>query len=272
MIASPMASGQGGWSEPAGGWDALYDDFNLDDWSHDNGSDAWDASAPGEAGKAPGGIRIETVDGMAVISIEDAGDPREAGFADPSNRKLYLQIGLGVEGDIFETGVTFTARFRINPNPIDAPANGYTLHDGGKGNVGIAHHDAPGNFSFALDTGGLLYFGNENQTPLEIGDEFQFHSIWATAKKSGDLYTVNVYVDGKSEPAFTGDIALGTGSDGEFANYMAIGAGSTGRDGAFQIDYIGYKMGINMPSLASSVKPGTKLPSLWGELKSKVIE
>jgi len=33
--------------------------------------------------------------------------------------------------------VTFVARFRINPNPVEAPADGYTLHDGGKGEVGI---------------------------------------------------------------------------------------------------------------------------------------
>lgn len=161
------------------------------------------------------------------------------------------------------------ARLRVNPNPLDAPADGYTLHDGGKGNVGIAHHDAPGNFSFSLDTGGLLYFANEDQPPLEVGDEFQFHSIWATAVLTGDLYTINVYVDGDMNPAFSGDIALGDGSDGEFTNYIAVGMGSTGRDGAVQIDYVGYKAGIYVPTSATAVTPGGKLPSLWGELKSK---
>jgi len=270
LVLAPLALGLGDWGDPPGGWDVLFDDFNLDEWGHDNGSDAWDESAPGDAGMAPGGVVTEVVDGVTVISIEDTGDPRGDGFADPSNRKLYLQQDLGVDGNIFEGGITFTARLRINPSPVDAPADGYTLHDGGKGNVGIVYHDAPGNLSFALDTGGLLYFGNETQAPLEVGDEFQFHSIWATAVLAGaDVYTVNVYLDGDAGPAFSGDIPLGTGSDGEFPNYVAVGAGSTGRDGAIQVDYIGYKAGIHVPSLATAVRPAHKLPSLWGELKSK---
>jgi hypothetical protein len=260
---APLAYGVGGWADPSGGWDVFFDDFNLADWAHDNGSDAWDGSAPGEAGTAPGGVIAEVVDGVSVVSIEDTGDPRGDGFDDPSNRKIYLQQDLGVEGNIFENGVTFTARLRINPNPMEALADGYTLHDG------VVHHDAPGNLSFSLDTGGLLYFGNEEQPPLELGDEFQFHSIWATAVLAGDLYTVNVYVDGDMIPAFSGDIALGDGSDGEFPNYVAVGAGSTGRDGAIQVDYIGYKAGIHVPGSASAVRPAHKLSSLWGEVKSK---
>jgi hypothetical protein len=278
LTLAPLAFGLGGWADPPGGWDRLYDDFDdLTQWTHNNGSDAWDESAPGEADMAPGGVQALVIFGMGdpsgdatVLSLEDTGDPRGDGFADPSNRKLYLENEVAIDGNFYEGGITFIARFRVNPDPIDAPADGYTLHDGGKGNVGIVHNDAPGNFSFSLDTDGLLYFGNEDQAPLEVGDEFQFHSIWATAVMSGDLYTVNVYVDGETEPSFSGDIALGTGSDGDiYPNYVAIGTGSTGRDGAIQVDYIGYKAGVNPPALATAVSSVGKLSTVWGALKSE---
>jgi hypothetical protein len=277
FVLTPLALGLGGWADPAGGWDRVYNDFDLDQWTHNNGSDAWDGSAPGDAGMAPGGVHALVISGegdpsgdATVVSIEDTGDPRGDGFSDPSNRKIYLENEVAIEGNFYEGGITFIARLRVNPSPIDAPADGYTLHDGGKGNVGIVHNDAPGNLSFSIDTGGLLYFGNEDQAPLEIGDEFQFHSIWATAVMSGDLYTVNVYVDGSAEPAFSGDIALGDGSDGDiYPNYVAMGTGSTGRDAAIQVDYIGYKAGVHVPALATAVSPTSKLPVMWGELKSK---
>lgn len=269
LIATSPAFAAGEWGDPPGGWDWFNDDFaDLSEWNHDNGSDAWDESAPGDAGTAPGGAMVETVDGVTVLSIEDTGDPRGAGFSDPSNRKIYFVRDLGVEENLFEGGVTFVARLRINPNPIEAPADGYTLHDGGKGMVGIVYHETPANFSFALDTGGLLYFGNEAQEPLQVGDEFQFHSIWATAILAGDAYSVDVYVDGDLNPAFSGDIALGDGSDGDVPNYIAVGLGSTGRDGAVQVDYVGYKAGVHVPASATAVNPSDKLPGLWGKLKS----
>jgi hypothetical protein len=276
LILTPLAFGLGGWGDPSGGWDWLNDDFaDLAEWNHDNGSDAWDGSAPGEAGTAPGGVKAETVDGVTVLSLEDTGDPRGDGFDDPSNRKIYLQREAVFEGNIFEGGVTFTARFRINPNPVEAPADGYTLHDDGKGIVGIVHDgEFAGdgtvlNLSFALDTGGLLYFAHDDQPPLEVGDEFQFHSIWATAKLAGDVVSLNVYVDGGVTPIFSGDIALDDGAEGNFANCVVVGMGSTGRDGAAQIDYVGYKLGVYEPTLAAAVTPSDKLPSAWGKLKLK---
>ena len=260
---------------PAGGWDFYNTDFaDLADWNHDNGSDQWDGSAPGVEGTSPGGVMVEEVDGLTVLSVEDTGDPRDDGFAEPSNRKIYLQREAAADGNIFEGGVTFSAGWRINPNPIDAPADGYTPHDGGKGQVGIVHDGAVAgdgtsyNLSFCLDTGGLLYFIDEANV-IEVGDEFEFHSIWVTAVMSGDVATVNIYVDGDTDPAFSGDIALADGSDGNFANYVAVGMGSTGRDGAMQVDYVAYKLGIYEPSSAAAVSPADKLPVMWGELKSK---
>ncbi len=271
LLSASLTFALGGWNDPPGGWDGLYEFDDMKGWVHNNGSDQWDESAPGEKGKAPGGAHLMTIPGegdpsgdATVISMEDAGDPRGDGFADPSNRKIYLENEVDFNGNMFVDGVTFIARWRINPDPIDAPADGYTMHDGGKGQVGIVHGGAPGNLSFSLDTGGMLYFGQDGaEQTLEIGDEFQFHSIWVTAT----LDEVNVYLDGDIEPIFEDMITYGTGSDGDiYANYVAVGLGSTGRDGAIQVDYIGYELGIHVPT-PFAVTPAGKLPYVWGKLK-----
>jgi len=271
LMSTSQVSGLGGWNDPPGGWDRLYEFDDLKDWVHNNGSDQWDESAPGEEGKAPGGAHIVKVPGegdpsgdATVISIEDTGDPTGAGFADPSNRKVYLENEVDFNGNMFADGVTFIARWRINPDPIEAPADGYTMHDGGKGQVGIIHGAAPGNLSFSLDTGGVLYFGLEGaEQKLEIGDEFQFHTIWVTAT----LDNVDVYLDGDVEPIFSDAITFGNQSDGDiYPNYVTVGLGSTGRDGAIQVDYIGYKIGLYEPE-PFAVNPAGKLPYLWGKLK-----
>jgi hypothetical protein len=267
--------GLGGWNDPPDGWDRLYEFDDLEGWVHNNGSDQWDESAPGEKGKSPGGAHIVKVPGegdpsgdATVISIEDTGDPRNAGFADPgSNRKVYLENEVDFNGNFLIDGVTFVARWRINPDPIEAPADGYTMHDGGKGQVGIIHHAAPGNLSFSLDTGGVLYFGQDGaEQMLEIGDEFQFHTIWVTAT----LDNVDVYMDGDVEPIFSDAITFGNGSDNDiYPNYVTVGLGSTGRDGAIQVDYIGYKIGLYEPK-PFAVNPAGKLPYLWSKLKMSV--
>lgn len=283
----------GKWADPPGGWTGLFTFDNLkgktlktDDkaaldgeWNHDNGSDEWAGNAPGTAGKAPGGVAINVLPGegdpsgdAVVLSIEDTGDPTAKGFADPNNRKIYLEHEVPFKGNIFSDGVTFIARWRVNPKPVEAPADGYTLHDGGKGEVGIIHDGGLGgdgvtlDLSFALDTGGLLYFGNENQPPLNVGDEFKFHTVWATAKQAGGMCTVKIYMDGSLKTIFSGDMTLGDGSDASFGNYIAVGLGSTARDGAIQIDYVGYKTGVFTPT-PYSVEPFNKLPGIWGKLK-----
>jgi len=270
---SPLAFGLGEWGDPPGGWDMLYEFDDMEGWVHNNGSDAWDESAPGEEGTAPGGAHIVKVPGegdpsgdATVISIEDAGDPRNAGFDDPSNRKIYLENEVDFSGNMFDDGITFIARWRINPEPIEAPADGYIMHDGGKGQVGIIHGAVPVNLSFSLDTGGAFYFGQDgSEEALEIGDEFEFHAIWVAAS----MENVEVYLDGDSQPIFSDVITFGDGSDGDiYPNYVTVGLGATGQDGAIQVDYIGYKIGLFTPEVFS-VDPDDKLPGLWGKLKSK---
>ncbi len=277
----------GGWGDPPGGWDVLFHFDELKDkklktvgnsaidgsWNHDNGSDQWDGSAPGEKGKSPGGVAINVVAGegdptgdAVVLSIEDTGDPRNNGFADPgSNRKVYFTYNINYNGHLLTDGVTFIARWRINPDPLEAPANGENLHDGAKGQVAVGSLNPATLFSMALDEGGILYFASEAQKALDVGDETQFKAVWATIKDSGQ--EINIYLNGDVKPIFSDSVVpLGNGDDSNFSNYLAIGMGSTGRDGAIQIDYIGYKVGIFEPEFYS-VTPADKLSTAWGQIK-----
>jgi len=179
----------GGWNAPDGGWDYVYEAFDGEDidgefdpslggsldgkWTHQNGSDAWDGSGPGDQFRpdgttphAPGGAGTILIPGAAddggdaeVLSIVDTGDPRPRGFADPSNRKLWFCHDVaqdGVDGSSsLANGFTMIVRSRnhpdIDPNTpgwqlpdggVDndsgnGVAPGYTLRDGGKGGHGF---------------------------------------------------------------------------------------------------------------------------------------
>jgi hypothetical protein len=99
---------------PAGGWDYVFDAnagqdvdgghgsfTSLDGtYSHDNGSDSWDGSAPGDVDGRPGGAGIfADDDGSSYLRIQDTGDPRfDDGGGDPSNRKVYFGHDLGPDG------------------------------------------------------------------------------------------------------------------------------------------------------------------------------
>ncbi|MBI4662693.1 MAG: hypothetical protein HY735_28095, partial [Verrucomicrobia bacterium] len=99
------------YANPAGGWTYTLDGTkatggaansgftSLDaSWSHDNGSDEWDGSPIGGtfgAANRPGGV--SSIDGY--LRIQDTGDPRDFGFADPSSiRKIYLGHDITKEG------------------------------------------------------------------------------------------------------------------------------------------------------------------------------
>ena len=275
-----------GWDEPVKGWDLLvdFDDFpkNLKgnsnaaldgNWDHDNGSDQWDGSEPGEKGKAPGGVILETVPGEGdpsgdaiVLTIEDTGDPRNNGFADPgSNRKIYLEHDLKIKDSLLDDGVTFIARWRVDPNPIDAPADGTDLHDGGKGQVGIVQANPVAHFAMALDQGAVLNIPDGKI--IDIKNEKEFQTAWVTIEKSGGQHEVNIYLNGSTKATFSDKLLLGDGNDSNFSTYITIGLGSTGRDGAIQIDYVGYKVGVFEPS-PFAVEPRDKLSTTWATIKA----
>jgi hypothetical protein len=59
LVLAPYALARGGWDDPPDGWDGIYEFDDLDDWVHNNGSDAWDESAPGEESKASDGEEVQ---------------------------------------------------------------------------------------------------------------------------------------------------------------------------------------------------------------------
>ena len=171
--------------DPAGGWTYKYHGNQLivgaensghtsldGTWTHDNGSDSYDGSSIGGVfatggfgiGNGPGGTSLGTNTGAEFLRLQDTGDPRDYGYPDPSNRKVYFGHNIGSDIDpsraltIMDTGVTLSFRARIPTlakagEPLDAlhrdgqqangvqpyPANGdgYVTSDGGKGNFVI---------------------------------------------------------------------------------------------------------------------------------------
>ena len=178
--------------EPPGGWTYLYEGdkaafgeagsgfTSLDGtWSHDNGSDEWDGSAPGGALgdlNRPGGAGTFTEGGITFLRIQDTGDPRDYGYADPgSNRKVYLGHDIAADGGseaVLDEGITLSFRARIpspskTSSPLDglhrdgqnaggvlpypAEGDGYVTSDGGKGNF-VIRQASGGAIAFSLST------------------------------------------------------------------------------------------------------------------------
>jgi hypothetical protein len=195
-----VAQDLGGWLAPEGGWDYVYQANDGEDidgefdaslggsldgtWTHNNGSDVWDGSGPGDELRpdgvtraAPGGAGIVIIPDAAegggdaeVLSIVDTGDPGSRGFPDPNNRKMWFCHDVsqdGIDGGMsLRNGMTFIVRSRNHPdvNPAapgwqlpdggvdndagQGAAPGYTLRDGGKGGHGFYDTALDRNFSF----------------------------------------------------------------------------------------------------------------------------
>ncbi|KPK48760.1 MAG: hypothetical protein AMK72_06120 [Planctomycetes bacterium SM23_25] len=176
---------------PAGGWtyeytgDAASGGANytaLDGtWNHDNGSDQWDESAIG-AGR-PGGANIlaETPTNN-YLRVQDAGDPRDHGMGDASNRKVYFGHSItnetGMDPDVADSvlddGITISMRARVatgaplddmysdkgagdgenkhitTPTAWPSGGQGYLGHDAGKGNFSVRQSADDKIISFSL--------------------------------------------------------------------------------------------------------------------------
>ncbi len=245
-------------------------------WSHDNGGDEWDGSAIGEG--SPGGVSV--IDGY--LRIQETGDPRDHGFADPgSNRKITLAHDLGPEGasDTFlDDGATFFFRARLaTDGPLDqlypgggavtdfpAYGDGYLIHNEGKGNI-IVRQESGGQMGFALTTveengvasGLMLSFLNGSEIGTDVDwdeggtlnliplDPTVWHDYWITiqADNSGNgTHRIDVYVDGGSAHTFSVTSGLDQLYNG--INYIALAVGSTGQSGAFDVAALQFAPGI----------------------------
>jgi len=240
-----------------------YDGDVLDDsWDHDNNSDAWDGTGPGEG--SPGGAGLLVEDDVTFLRIQDTGDPRGDGFSDPSNRKLYLtnQIDFGLDGSRLE----FQLRVATTP-PLDNQAGGepwpeggigYHIRDGGKGMVGIAE-DGVGQISFSLAKAGEIegletdalvmngLLGAEMSDDVDTGDAATPNAIPIADATAWNTVTVDIAAGGAGthiltvsvnggEPVAV-EVTTGASLDGD-NDYIAIGSSGTGGITAFDVDYI----------------------------------
>lgn len=203
LAFSPTSRGGLAYPDPTGGWSYIYQaaagqdgagggsDFDALDgtWSHNNGSDAWDGSGLGgtfEAGSnSPGGAQVFSEGGVSYLRIQDTGDPRDFGYADNSNRKIYFGHDIsqyGAPDNVLDTGVTISFRARIptpsktthpldplhrdgqgagGPKPYPAEGDGYVTSDGGKGNF-VIKQNSGGAFAFSLAVAGDQGQGDPN--------------------------------------------------------------------------------------------------------------
>jgi hypothetical protein len=307
-----QVSAQGGWMPPVGGFDYTY---NADDgqaayvvdldasgcldgsWRRSSTSDQWDGSSPlpgsmrpdGQPG-APGGAAIDLLPGegdgggdASVLDIEDVGDPRAQGFADPSNRGIFLWRNTSAELNLFE-GITLLARWRRDPAPKSAAfqnnggplavPNGTYLHDQNKGQIGFVQKRAvlPGTVAaglgFAITDEGQLQFAQDfNGSPCPGAsdelcfdvDEEDWVSVWMTAKEDPLTFggiQVKVFLDGAATPTLD-TVLRDIRADSEAANlpesggtassYVYLALGSTLQQGAIQIDYVSFLNGTVDP-------------------------
>jgi uncharacterized protein (DUF3820 family) len=262
--------------------------------------DSWDGSAPLETGPAPdgaapGGVAIETLAGLGpcggnagVLRVLDPGDPSAPGaslatafplaYDPPNNRLILLGFDTGVAGrNLLRDGVTFTARWRVNPNPPAYLAPGATGDgsplSGGFGQVGIYFIDdgsiggagSSAALGFALQTGDLMQMSTNPLQQMQAAHITTFRSIWVTVQdpEGDNTYDITFYMNGQTTP-FT---IFGTQSNAALqaasasfgftaGNFLVIGNPSGSNDGDFHIDYVGYKVGVHAPAATPCAPSG----------------
>jgi hypothetical protein len=257
---------------PAGPSGYVYDGDALDDtWDHDNGSDQWDGTGPGEG--MPGGAVSLTEDGVTFLRIQDTGDPRDYGMSDPTNRKVYLTrlVDIGLDGASLEVRIRVATSAPLDDAHPDGGAGiepwpeggiGYHIRDGGKGMFGIS--DGVGVISFSLAKAGEPDFvdvatdvlvmnnlvGTEPTSDVDtedaaaavamnmmaIDDATQWNTFVIDIAAGGaGTHIVTVSVNGG--PAESFDVTLGSDLEAD-APYITIGSSGTGGITAFDVDYL----------------------------------
>jgi hypothetical protein len=256
-----------------------YDGDALDDtWDHDNGSDEWDGTGPGEGN--PGGAAALVEDDVTFLRIQDTGDPRDYGMSDPgSNRKIYLtrQIDMGLDGAHMEFRLRVATTAPLDDMYPDGGAGvapwpeggiGYLIRDGGKGMVGISEGggtDNPMQISFSLAKAGEPGFedlttdsltmnslggteANEDTVDTDDVDEGAIRNVLPIDDATAwNTVVVDIVAGGAGTHIVTVSVNGGpaelfevTAGDrcDEDGDYVAIGSSGTGGITAFDVDYV----------------------------------
>ncbi len=208
MTGASLSQAAEAYPDPPGGWNYLYNGDQLQvgesgsgftsldgTWSHDNGSDQFDGSEIGGEfgpGNAPGGAILGTDGNITYLRMQATGDPRDYGYPDPSNRKIYFGHDISNDMDpvkantILDDGVTLTFRARIptpskaggpldplhrdkqqaqGPQPYPENGDGYVTSDGAKGNFVIRQGGDP-NANPPVPAGAIAFsFTQTTDTP-----------------------------------------------------------------------------------------------------------
>jgi uncharacterized repeat protein (TIGR01451 family) len=276
---------QGGWVYRfAGNAAASSATAGLDGtWNRENSLDNWAGDTRG-AGNGPiGGISVSN----GVMTIEDA-QTGGLGFNNRRfyfTHDLAQETTVTNAGTLLNDGVTLTFRARLTPptDPLveltNAP-NGWVNNSDGKGIFGLRQSGSSGMIvGFSLnnaveDTGTSttyhfgqagLHFNNLNGDtrssfvdPGEGGtdsllplDPTIFHEFWITIQDNGGApgtHRVSIYLDGATTPTNFNITAGIGGPDGPSANYLALGLGNATHRGAVDLDFFGYRPGVNAPA------------------------
>jgi len=232
-------------------------------WDHNNGSDAWDGTGIGEG--SPGGASALVEDGVTFLRIQDTGDPRDYGFSDPSNRKVYLShpIDFGLDGARLEFRIRVATTPPLDDLHPDGGAGtepwpeggiGYHIRDDGKGMIGIGEVDMePISFSLAkageiegLETDALVMNNLVGPEPSDYVDTEDIATATAVNiipiedATAWNTFVIDIVADGAGThiltisanggPAEVFEVTAGTGGDVD-GNYIAMGSSGTGGTG-----------------------------------------
>jgi hypothetical protein len=231
-------------------------------WDHDNGSDAWDGSGIG-AGN-PGGASALVEDGVTFLRIQDIGDPRSLGIADPSNRKVYLThaTSVGLDGATLACAIRVATSApldnQVSGDPWPAGGIGYHIRDNGKGMFGISDGTQIISFSLAkageiagIDVDSLVMnnlVGTSPSGDVDSGDAATAVNSLAIADATAwNTFVINIAAGGAGTHVVTisanggdpvsFDVTSGTGTEGSSPN-ITVGSSGTGGTTAFDVDYI----------------------------------
>lgn len=173
-------------------------------WTHDNGSDSYDGSEIGGTfsaggfgiGNGPGGTSLGTNSGAEFLRLQDTGDPRDYGYPDQSNRKVYFGHSIDADIDpvkaltILRSGVTLTFRARI-PTLAKAGAPLDTLHRDGQQANGVQPYPANGDGYVTSDGGKGNFVIREPGNGADVGEAAIAFSFTQTTDTTGGNPTSN---------------------------------------------------------------------------------
>jgi hypothetical protein len=252
-------------------------------WSAANGSSAWAGDGRGPGNGIPGGISSTN----GILTVEDVNggsgnNNRKIYFEHPFSTEGTTS------SNMVDTGITINFRARLTQPDIQPPAeitvpDGWGIFSGGKGHFGVhqlnagAHRQIsfslvrasePDN-SYNFTSAGLTMNRNDSDTAGGSGtssstntanqvvplDPNVFHEFWITiqtndATVGNGTHTVQIYVDGSLTPQVF-NVTAGTGNDGETGlngQFLSLGENNTTGEGAYDVDFYAYKLGVIPPS------------------------